>query len=144
MKINIKKSDCFFKVDEKNRKVVCVYTADPELAINYIHSFNRERGIPTYIPANDGMYLPWHTVGIAKCAEGDTWDEELGRDIAFAKMKAKFGRNFFRAMEVYFKFYDKNFDDLEDSINSIGSAWRKGLCTRTDRINKRLQELNKE
>ena len=144
MKINIKKSDCFFKVDEKNRKVVCVYTADPELAINYIYSFNKERGVPTYIPTNDNMYLPWHTVGIAKCAEGDTWDEELGRDIAFAKMKAKFGRSFFRAMEAYFDFYDKNLNALQDSINSIGDAWRKGLHTRCDRVNKRLQELNKE
>ena len=143
MKINIKKSDCFFKVDEKNRKVVCVYTADPELAINYIHSFNRERGIPTYIPANDDMYLPWHTVGIAKCAEGDTWNERIGREVAYAKMKKKFGKNFFRAINTYFKFHDKNLNALQESVDHLGLAWHKNLVSQNKLINQLVEDANK-
>jgi len=143
MRIKIRKADCFFKVDEENRKVVCVYKADPNLAEDYIYSFNQEHGLPTYIPIDNKMYIPLHTIGVATCAEGDTWNERIGREVAYAKMKNKFGKNFFRAMNTYFKFHDKNLNALQESVDHLGLAWHKNLVSQDKLINQLIEDANK-
>lgn len=144
MKINIKKSNCYFRVDEKNRKVVCVYTPDPDLIAEYISDFNDEFGLPTFLPTSEDMYLPLHIVGVATCAEGDIWDEEIGREVAFIKMKNKFCTLFFRAMTAYFKFHDKILNKIESSCNALGATWAVNLQNRKEHVEKRLHELNHE
>lgn len=138
MRINIKKSDCFFRVDESARKVVCVYTVDPDLIVDYIDDFNQSIGRPTFIPMSDKMYLPPHIVGIATCAEDDVWDEEIGKNVAYLKMKKKLIGAFLVGIAEYMNFHEEALDKLVASCNTLCDQWNRSLNANVDKIRKQM------
>lgn len=59
--------------------------------------------------------------GVARCAPGDEWNEELGRKIAFNKAKEKLNSAFFKRAKTYVNEVDNRFNQLIGVINNYGS-----------------------
>ena len=133
MDIKISKDKCKFYVNEKKRRVVCV------LPINkYMISMYLDDIMPDHLYLNGIPKLNDRFIGVAKCHEEDTWDEEVGKLIAYGKAKAAFCRAFFNAINNYFNTIDKELDTLIDSCNMIGEHWRLNLISLRQQINDKL------
>ena len=118
MKINIRPSDCKFRVDEKNRKVVCVLEATENILRDYLDAETEVRDF--FFGWHEELRLPNRFVGIATCAEGDTWDEAFGRRLAFLKAKRAFYKTMFSHANQYFDYLYKVIERAMDTMNLLG------------------------
>lgn len=126
-KYNITPSDCKFIINKNNRTVVCIYEGSARTFIDFAnHNFN----IKTYCDSSctyyqfsqlmDKLYMPNKFIGVATCSENDEWNEEIGKKVAFSRMKDKLNRSFFKRADLYVKTIDKWMDDAVYLINTVG------------------------
>lgn len=121
MRINIKKSSAKFYINKEKRAVTCVLPCDPFMLLDYIEDF----GI---FPRNNRDFrLPRFFSAVAFCAEGDEWDEEIGKLAAYNKAKRHLIKELFARMNLLFKQEDKKLDDLYNSFNALGEKWSANL-----------------
>lgn len=141
MRINIKPTECTYYVDENNRKVVCVIKNTRDLFQDYISDFNLmlwDKKEQLY----EKLLLPTRFVGIATCAEGDTFNKELGKKIAFNKAKAKLHGSFFRRAQFYINEVDEEFNKIIDSFNFYGRCLAYNAQKREQKIEELIQNNN--
>ena len=91
----INNKDMEFKVYPDKGVVVCRLLNCEDVPIRRIVKYTNSRFIPSKYLIDDVF------VGIAKCAPEDTFNEELGKEIALAKAKHKRGRAINRAIQKY-------------------------------------------
>ena len=119
MRIKITPEDerCQYIVDKEKRKVVCVIHDTRRLLYDFIYDYDDCLGdtINFYV-----MIMPNQFSGVATCAEGDEWNEELGRKIAFNKAKEKLNNAFFKRAKTYVNEVDNEFNQLIGVINNYG------------------------
>ena len=87
--------DMEFKVYPDKGVVVCRLLNCEDVTIRRIVKYTNNRFIPSKYLIDDVF------VGIAKCAPEDTFNEELGKEIALAKAKRKRGRAINKAIQKY-------------------------------------------
>ena len=108
MKINVSKDSCEFIKNEEKRKTICLIHVNPDM----VDSFIREI-ITLPIIWNDNiknlLRMDEKFIGVATCAEEDTWDDEIGELVAYEKAKEKFAKAFFRAVDGFFNYFDIRF-----------------------------------
>jgi len=75
--------------------------------------------------------------GIARCAPGDEWNEELGRKIAFNKAKEKLNSAFFKRAKTYVNEVDNRFNQLIGVINNYGAR----LALDADEREKEIEQM---
>ena len=102
MDIKISKDKCKFYVNEKKRRVVCVLPVNKYMISLYLNDIMTNHLYLNGIPKLNDRYI-----GVAKCHEEDTWDEEVGKLLAYSKAKAAFCRAFFHTINNYFNTVDK-------------------------------------
>jgi len=132
MNVNVRKSDCRFYVDEAHRKVVCVIPCTRNMVINYIGD-SPFRFCMT-LRERDALKLPNSFTGIATCNENDTFDEEIGKLIAYDKAKMKLNTSFFKRANKFVNKCDKELYKLIDSLNDFGSRLSEGADRREAKI----------
>jgi hypothetical protein len=126
-KYNITPNDCKFIINKDNKTVVCIYEGSARTFIDFAnHNFN----VKTYCdssytsyrfsPLMDKLYMPNKFIGVATCSENDEWNEEIGKKVAFSRMKDKLNRSFFKRANLYVKTIDKWMDDAVYLINTVG------------------------
>lgn len=129
----IKMSDCKFYVNEAERTVVCVipkkierddyYTDTEDMLIDFINdNFHfADIDIGEAIFMSRKLYrMPKSFMGKAVCAEGDEWNEELGRMIAFSRAKDKCYRSFFKRANALVNTIDRRLNDMMTMFNEMG------------------------
>ena len=122
-KYGIKMSDCKFYVDEVNRTVVCVYEPTSDMLLEYIRTKFRWKDFDTWF-AVDGLselWMPDSFRGKAVCAPEDTWNEEIGRKIAYSKMREKCYKSFFKRANILVQTIGKRLDQMIDTFNDFGA-----------------------
>lgn len=129
MYFNITPKDCEFNVDYEHRKITCTYQNSSRLFIDFINSICRigtqcdnlfkETGTTML---EDYLFMPSSFKGEAFCSKADTWNEELGRLIAFSRMKDNLCKSFFKHANTYFNKVDKWLDDSFGLVNKIGRS----------------------
>ena len=140
-KYNITPNDCKFIINKNNRTVVCVYEGSARTFIDFAnHNFN----IKTYYDGSythyhfsqlmNKLYMPNKFIGIAICSENDEWNEEIGKKVAFSRMKDKLNRSFFKRANLYVKTIDKWMDDAVYLINTVGQKLEVNQEKRHDLI----------
>ena len=123
---NFSMADCNFYVDEKKRVVVCVLEDTELLFINYAQnylnfsSWDCNRIIDKNNKLVSKLKMPNKFTGIAKCALEDTWDEAIGRRIAYTKMREKVYSSFFNHARAYINCLDSWLANDIDNINAFG------------------------
>ena len=143
MNFGIKQSNCKFYVNEEKRTVVCVIPNTKNLVCRYI----RDKFSFPEIDFRTGSWelykeivMPKSFMGKAVCAEGDTWDEELGRMIAFNRAKDKCYTAFFKRANNFINIVDGRLGDMISEFNNFGVR----LENRREELQKAIEERMQE
>ena len=137
MRIKITPEDerCQYIVDKEKRKVVCVIHDTRMLLFDFIYDYDDYLGNTIN---SDVIRMPNQFSGVATCAEGDEWNEQLGRDIAFARAKYKLDRSFFRRANNFINMLDKRIDRMYNEFNQYGEGISRSHNGRVSRLEKKL------
>lgn len=146
-KLNIKKEDCRFIVNEEKRTVVCIIDQTRALLFRFIdpYSWNTQVriGSISFDPSNGlllDLMLPDKFIGKAVCSKDDKWDPEVGKLIAFDRAKNKLHNAFFKRAQLFANEIDKSLSELVTSFNEYGEQLSKSA----DKRAKKIEELTKE
>ncbi len=110
-------------VKKDERVVICVINGTKDYFCDYM---SNRLGQQDYLDRiafciEDKYDLKNSYSGVARCAPGDEWNEELGRKIAFNKAKEKLNSAFFKRAKTYVNEVDNRFNQLIGVINNYGS-----------------------
>lgn len=134
---NIKPSNCDFFVNEEQKTVACVCKHTSDLFIDFIADSTN------IWYHDDKLYMPNMFVGVAKCSADDEWDPEIGKMIAFSRMKDKLNKSWFKRARYYVKQLDIQIDNTIELINQIGEKLTINQEKRNQRIANALGEVPK-
>ena len=132
----VSKEDVVYIVDEKKRKVVAYVEGTKYELVNFI---SENKGIlPDWFDhpkLHDKLLLPNKFVGIATCSPDDEWNPEIGKLIAYHRMKTNMSKSFFKHAEAYYKLMLKKVNETVDLINVYGNKL-------TTNYNRRIETIN--
>ena len=124
MKVKIDRERCKFIVKPESRKVICVWNCNKNMLMEFLQDVDG-----FYVTSDEWRRLamrPYY-VGVATCAPEDEWDEELGKTIAFYKMKKKFYVSFFKRVNYFFDNRDKMLNRIAEDLDRIGERGNREL-----------------
>ena len=140
----IKMSDCKFYVNEEERIVVCVIPKTKYMVEDFIKDHFKWNDIDMQFAVDmdllKKLYLPSSFMGKAVCAEGDKWNEELGRMIAFSRAKDKCYKSFFRHANILVQTFDRRLGDMIEMFNDFGLKLEEKKETLMNMIAERIQK----
>ena len=138
MKHSIKREDVKYFVNEEKRTVVAVLEGTENLFTDFIYDNN---GLIYFHDHYSVFYksyrLPNRFVGIAKCSVNDEWNEQLGKLIAFDRLKEKVNNSFVKCANKYV-------EDIDKSINTFCNntqAYLNKLASNSDRRKNLINQL---
>lgn len=120
MNFSVNKKNCKFYVDKENKKVVCVIPKTEFMAVRFIEATSNIHIYHLNDNIADKLTMPRQFVGIATCQEEDTFDEEMGRLIAYNKARHKLNCSLFKRLNIYASFLDNKLNDFIDKCNDYG------------------------
>lgn len=138
--------DCNFYVDEEKRTIACVLENTKYMFTKFIGdklyldpwccSFNGADNSKLIF----ALHMPNRFVGVAKCATEDTWDVELGKKIAYLRLREKVYRSFFNKARHYIDTLDEYLERSAMEINRMGEKLDKEMESRNQYIAEKLSE----
>ena len=132
----VSKEDVVYIVDEKKRKVVAYVEGTKYELVNFI---SENKGIlPDWFDMpklHNKLLMPDKFVGIATCSPDDEWNPEIGKLIAYHRMKTNMSKSFFKHAETYYKLMLKKVDETVDLINIYGNKLTANYNRRIETIN---------
>ena len=132
----VSKEDVIYIVDEKKRKVVAYVEGTKYELVNFI---SENKGIlPNWFDLpklHNKLLMPDKFVGIATCSPDDEWNPEIGKLIAYHRMKTNMSKSFFKHAETYYKLMLKKIDETVDLINIYGNKLTANYKRRIETIN---------
>lgn len=135
----VSKEDVIYIVDEKKRKVVAYVEGTKYELVNFI---NENKGIlPDWFDMpklHNKLLMPDKFVGIATCSPDDEWNPEIGKLIAYHRMKTNMSKSFFKHAETYYKLMLKKVNETVDLINVYGNKLTANYNRRIETINQTI------
>ena len=132
----VSKEDVVYIVDEKKCKVVAYVEGTKYELVNFI---SENKGIlPDWFDMpklHNKLLMPDKFVGIATCSPDDEWNPEIGKLIAYHRMKTNMSKSFFKHAETYYKLMLKKVDETVDLINIYGNKLTANYNRRIETIN---------
>lgn len=146
MNYHFSMEDCNFYVDEEKRTIACVLEGTREMFNRYIS--DKLYFDPWCCGLNGvdnskfthSLSMPNRFVGVAKCATKDTWDVELGKKIAYLRLREKVYRSFFNKARYYIDTLDEYLERSAQEINRMGAKLDKEMESRNQYIAEKLSE----
>ena len=128
----IKKSDCRFSINKDARTIVCVIPHTTDMLYDFLTQNFQSRDFDIISTALDWsmMIMPKSFSGKATCAEEDEWDEELGKNIAYARARRKLYHSFFRRANHIVNTIDLQLNNMVFTLNTLGdkvTRWQDNL-----------------
>ena len=135
MKINIKPSDCRFIINSDKRKVICILEGTEDVVIDFT-----DPGLLWLFSAKERMDLrmPNRFDGVATCAAEDEWDEEVGKALAFYRMKEKFVNSFYKRVQYAVTRAAHRIDKIVNLSNAYLEQTDKNQTNRRNWLEKRI------
>ena len=113
--------DIRYYVNEEERIVVCVLNG---CRYDFVEVLNRTDNPITnsyYISCRrQDIHMKDSFRGIARCAEGDEWNEEYGKKLAYHRAKNAHDKCLFNKCNKMMVYLDKKTDELADTISLFG------------------------
>lgn len=135
----VSKEDVVYIVDEKKRKVVAYVEGTKYELVNFI---SENKGIlPDWFDMpklHDKLLLPNKFIGIATCSPDDEWNPEIGKLIAYHRMKTNMSKSFFKHAETYYKLMLKKVNETVDLINVYGNKLTTNYNRRIETISQAI------
>ena len=151
MKVNISKSDCNFYVNKDKRTVVCVIKEIKQqdgskmpvrlMLLNYLREILHKHEDPklgvNIMLCNLGekLMMPSVITGKSTCSNEDEWNEQLGREIAYARARQTLYKNFYRRATLVSNSISDNLDNIIEDFNLLGQKLtnaQTGIQSRID------------
>lgn len=120
MKINIRPRNCRFIVNEQERKVICILEDTRDLVTDFVDINSWDCPFNLSKKEYGELKMPNRFTGIATCAPEDKWDEELGKAIAFGKLKYKINASMFKRGNKLVEMLDKKVNHIVEQFDSYG------------------------
>lgn len=145
-KFNVKPSDCRYIINEEKRTIVCLIENTDCMFVHFAANnfdipWDCMDGLwgrkPMHKRLREKFFMPKRFWGIATCAEGDEWDVEKGKFLAFSRAKNKLNNSFFKRANLYVSTFDKSLNDAVLILNNLGEK----LTINADRRSERIKEL---
>ena len=148
MKLDVKPNDCKFIVNKEKGKVVCIIPDTDMMFFEYIDEADNYSWYPI---ASDIMkakeilmlQMPKSFRGVATCASTDTFNEELGKQLAFYRAKTKLVNSFFKRTRAFIDTMDNRLNRLVDEVNNYGEKVDRNLNALDNKIEGLINENSK-
>lgn len=118
--ISIGKDNVRYSVNQEKRVVVAYIEGTQNMFLNFCDENAAPRSART-LWDKKVLYMPNHFSAKATCSENDKWDEELGKRIAFDRLKDKVIGSFLARMDAYEAIINKEMDFFFDRVNKYES-----------------------
>lgn len=133
-KYSVSKEDVKFFVNEEQRKVVAVIEGTELFATNFIRSNFPHCELDWEDPLRDMLHMPSRYVAVATCSENDIWDENIGRLIAYDRLKEKVDKSMFKRFQSFIDTMEKRTLTFISRTNTYGEKLTKNTEKRKDYI----------
>ena len=141
MKHSIRKEDVTYVVRPEQKKVIAYIEGTQWMFTDFVN----ENYPGSYVfwcnePLENKLKMPNKFVGVATCGHDDVWDENVGRLIAFDRMKDNLNKSFFKRANTFVAEMEKRLDIFCDRVNGYGMKLETNMNRRKEIINKILGE----
>lgn len=127
MKISVSQNDCNYIVDKENRRIICLYRPPRNIVYTYLSVTCPYVHMLLTGKLYDQMALKSYYRGIAVCAEGDEWDEDFGKLVAFNKVREKYYNAVWRRVNHFFNWLDDSVNESARQFDYMGDKWNKSI-----------------
>ena len=141
MKHSIRKEDVTYVVRPEQKKVIAYIEGTKWMFCEFVkenypgvHVLWRDK------PFEDKLKMPNKFVGVATCGPDDVWDENVGRLIAFDRMKENLNKSFFKRAITFVAEMEKRLDLFCERTNAYGMKLEVNMNRRKEVIAKVLGE----
>ena len=141
MKHSIRKEDVTYVVRPEQKKVIAYIEGTQWMFTDFVNE--NYPSAPIFWcdePLEDKLKMPNKFVGVATCGPDDVWDENVGRLIAFDRMKDNLNKSFFKRANTFVAEMEKRLDIFCDRVNGYGMKLETNMNRRKEIINKILGE----
>ena len=141
MKHSIRKEDVTYVVRPEQKKVIAYIEGTQWMFTDFVN----ENYPGAYVfwcneSLEDKLKMPNKFIGVATCGPDDVWDENVGRLIAFDRMKDNLNKSFFKRANTFVAEMEKRLDIFCDRVNAYGMKLETNMNHRKEIINKILGE----
>lgn len=135
---NIGKNDVNYNVNEEKRTVVAYIEDIEDMFSDFV--YNNYRPLNGSFFAHDAkLRMPNRFYAKAVCSKDDEWDVELGKRIAFDRLKDKINNSFFSRASYFVTEMDKHLEIFCEKVNNYGEELTKCAEYRKNKISKELE-----
>lgn len=141
MKHSIRKEDVTYVVRPEQKKVIAYIEGTQWMFTDFVNE--NYPSAPIFWcdePLEDKLRMPNKFVGVATCGPDDVWDENVGRLIAFDRMKDNLNKSFFKRANTFVAEMEKRLDIFCDRVNGYGVKLETNMNRRKEIIKKILGE----
>lgn len=141
MKHSIRKEDVTYVVRPEQKKVIAFIEGTKWMFCDFVRE-----NYPHYEfqwcdePLESKLEMPNKFIGVATCGPDDVWDENVGRLIAFDRMKENLNKSFFKRANTFVAEMEKRLDLFCERTNAYGMKLEANMNRRKEIIAKVLGE----
>ena len=139
MKHSIRKEDVTYVVRPEQKKVIAYIEGTQWMFTDFVN----ENYPGSYVfwcneSMEDKLKMPNKFIGVATCGPDDVWDENVGRLIAFDRMKDNLNKSFFKRANTFVAELEKRLDIFCERVNGYGEKLEYNMNRRKTVIAKVL------
>ena len=141
MKHSIRKEDVTYVVRPEQKKVIAYIEGTQWMFTDFVNENYPGAYVFWCNESLEGkLKMPNKFIGVATCGPDDVWDENVGRLIAFDRMKDNLNKSFFKRANTFVAEMEKRLDIFCDRVNAYGMKLETNMNRRKEIINKVLGE----
>ena len=131
MKHSIRKEDVTYVVRPEQKKVIAYIEGTQWMFTDFVN----ENYPGAYVfwcnePLEDKLKMPNKFIGVATCGPDDAWDENVGRLIAFDRMKDNLNKSFFKRANTFVAEMERRLDIFCERVNGYGEKLENNMNRR--------------
>lgn len=131
MKHSIRKEDVTYVVRPEQKKVIAYIEGTQWMFTDFVN----ENYPGSYVfwcnePLENKLKMPNKFIGVATCGPDDVWDENVGRLIAFDRMKDNLNKSFFKRANTFVAEMEKRLDIFCERVNGYGEKLEHNMNRR--------------
>jgi hypothetical protein len=141
MKHSIRKEDVTYVTRPEQKKVIAYIEGTKWMFTDFVNeNYPGAHVFWCDEPLEAKLEMPNKFVGVATCGPDDVWDENVGRLIAFDRMKDNLNKSFFKRANTFVAEMEKRLDIFCERVNGYGMKLETNMNRRKEIINKILGE----
>lgn len=141
MKHSIRKEDVTYVVRPEQKKVIAYIEGTEWMFFKFVNeNYPSTRNCWCDSSLAAKLKMPNKFIGVATCGPDDVWDENVGRLIAFDRMKDNLNKSFFKRANTFVAEMEKRLDIFCDRVNAYGMKLETNMNRRKEIISKILGE----